>query len=164
MPESAIATGAVDEVLPVAKIAAKLLDRARGGTPTLEMEPSPEIDPVRVADPGRAGDPAPSGLQPDHLADILEFLHANHVHDFTHYKPGTLRCRIERRMAMVAIPPNDTGRYLEALRADPKELDQLAKDLLIHVTGFFRDPDTFKLLSDTIVPELLEKADRQVRV
>ena len=152
MPESAIATGAVDDVLPVAKIAAKLIDRARGGTPALEMERSSE------------GDPASSEPQPDHLADILEFLHANHAHDFTPYKPGTLRRRIERRMAMVAITPNDTGRYLDVLRADPKELDQVAKDLLIHVTGFFRDPDTFKLLADTIVPELLDKADRQVRV
>ena len=164
MPENAVATGAVDAVLPVAKIAAKLIDRARGGRPAPEIQRSPERDPAPVADPVQAGDPAPSALSPDHLAEILEFLRANHAHDFTPYKPGTLRRRIERRMAMAAIPPKDTGRYLDVLRADPKELDQLAKDLLIHVTGFFRDPDTFKLMSDTIVRELVEKADRQLRV
>ena len=147
MPESAIATGSIDEVLPVADIAAALIIRARDNTPARDpvAKPVPDTPPKSQESLEAA---------PDCLPEILELLRTDSSHDFTNYKPGTLRRRIERRMAMVAIRANEMTKYLEALRADPNELAQLAKDLLIHVTGFFRDPETFRLLSETIVPEL----------
>ena len=157
MPESAIATGSIDEVLPVADIAAALIIRARDNTPARDpvAKPVPDTPPKSQESLEAA---------PDCLPEILELLRTDSSHDFTNYKPGTLRRRIERRMAMVAIRANEMTKYLEALRADPNELAQLAKDLLIHVTGFFRDPETFRLLSETIVPELVTKADGQIRV
>ncbi|MGA2794546.1 MAG: CheR family methyltransferase, partial [Roseiarcus sp.] len=89
---------------------------------------------------------------------------ANTAYDFTLYKPGTLERRIERRMAAAAIATTD--RYLEILRGDASELDLLAKDLLINVTGFFRDRQVFDLLTETIVPELVRShpPDRPLRV
>ena len=39
-------------------------------------------------------------------------------------------------------------RYLDMLRSDADELDLLAKDLLINVTSFFRDPKVFDLLAE----------------
>ena len=47
------------------------------------------------------------------------------------------------------------NRYLEILRSDTSELDLLAKDLLINVTGFFRDPKAFEVLAEKIVPDLV---------
>ena len=58
-------------------------------------------------------------------------------------------------MAMAAIETDDMDRYLEMLRSDPSELDLLAKDLLINVTSFFRDPKVFDLLAEKIVPDLV---------
>ena len=88
------------------------------------------------------------------------------VHDFTMYKPGTLQRRIERRMAMAAIATGDMDRYLAILRSDANELDQLAKDLLINVTSFFRDARVFDLLAQKIVPELVRghSSDNPIRV
>ena len=47
------------------------------------------------------------------------------------------------------------NRYLKLLQSDPRELDLLAKDLLINVTSFFRDPKVFDFLAEKIIPELI---------
>ena len=77
------------------------------------------------------------------------------AHDFTLYKKGTLQRRIERRMAMSSIETDDMNRYLEILRSDEAEIELLAKDLLINVTSFFRDPQVFDLLAEKTIPELV---------
>ncbi len=58
-------------------------------------------------------------------------------------------------MAMAAIKTDDMDRYLDILRGDSGELDLLAKDLLINVTSFFRDPQVFDFLAENIVPDLV---------
>ena len=57
------------------------------------------------------------------------------------------------RMALTKI--GGMARYLEILRNDADELELLAKDLLINVTSFFRDPEVFDYLGEKIVPELI---------
>ena len=86
---------------------------------------------------------APEDASQDWLPEIIDLLRTKTAHDFTLYKHGTLQRRIERRMAMAAIETDDMDRYLEMLRSDTRELDLLAKDLLINVTSFFRDPKVF---------------------
>ena len=100
----------------------------------------------------------------DWLPKIIDLLRTKTAHDFTLYKPGTLQRRIERRMAMAAIEGID--RYLEILRGDARELDLLAKDLLINVTSFFRDPKVFDLLAEKIVPDLVRShsPDQPLRI
>jgi two-component system, chemotaxis family, CheB/CheR fusion protein len=100
------------------------------------------------------------------LSEIIDLLRTKTSHDFTLYKLGTLRRRIERRMAMAAIETKDMDRYLGVLRKDSRELDLLSKDLLIHVTGFFRDPQAFDLLADKIIPGLVQShsPDRPLRI
>lgn len=131
MPRSAIATGDVDLVLPVAKIPAALVEHAR------------------QTGPGQDG-------PGDWLPEVINLLRAKTTHDFTLYKPGTLRRRIERRRVMMAGEPNDMAHYLDVLRSDDAELERLAKDLLINVTSFFRDPQVFGLLADKIMPDLIQ--------
>ena len=146
MPRSAIATGAADLVLPVACIPKALLDHVPGVEVGARREPS--VD------------------RPQGLDAIVDLLRTRTRHDFTSYKPGTLRRRVERRMAMAMIDGRDIERYLEILRGDQEELEILAKDLLIHVTGFFRDPDVFALLKTETIPALLAACApaRSVRV
>jgi two-component system CheB/CheR fusion protein len=147
MPRSAIMTGLVNIVLPVEKIPAVLVEYGYGQPMAV---PTPEAAEVINT----------------WLADIIDLLRTNTAHDFTLYKHGTLQRRIERRMGMGSIELHDKHRYLEMLRASPAELDLLAKDLLINVTGFFRDPQVFKLLEKTIVPELIAKhpPDTAIRI
>jgi two-component system CheB/CheR fusion protein len=147
MPRSAIMTGLVDFVLPAAKIPEILVARA-----AQKQVPAPRQD------------VAPEDKTPPWLGEIIDLLRIRTAHNFTFYKLGTLRRRIERRMAMAAIA--DGNRYLDVLKQDSAELELLAKDALINVTSFFRDPKAFELLAEQIVPDLVRRhgADRPLRV
>ena len=149
MPRSAIATGAVDLVLPVAKIPEALVKFDR-----------------RMALTRAKNGSVPQNKAQEWLPEIVELLRTKTAHDFTLYKHGTLQRRIERRMAMAAIETDDMDRYLDVLRGDTGELDLLAKDLLINVTSFFRDPKVFDLLAEKIVPDLIrtQNLDHPLRI
>ncbi len=140
MPRNAILTGMVDLILPAAKIPEALAQRTQGKGP-------PGEEPYAQAEDGSA--------VRDWLPDIIALVRGKTPHDFTLYKEGTLRRRIERRMALAAIDAGHMDRYLELLRANPAELDLLAKDLLINVTSFFRDPKVFEVLAETVIPDLV---------
>jgi two-component system, chemotaxis family, CheB/CheR fusion protein len=149
MPRSAMATGVVDLVLPVAKIADTIIRRAPGTTVS-----------------GAQGDTTPKVDVQDRLPEIIELLRTNTIHDFALYKPGTLERRIGRRMGLAGIEPNGIDRYIAALKADTAELELLAKDLLINVTSFFRDPAVFAFLAQKVIPDLIRShsPDRPLRV
>jgi chemotaxis methyl-accepting protein methylase/signal transduction histidine kinase len=66
---------------------------------------------------------------------------------------GTVVRRIERRMGLRQIA--GMGDYLSLLRKDPQELVQLAKDMLIGVSSFFRDPEAFGRLQETALAPLV---------
>ena len=140
MPRSAIMTGAVELILPVARIPEALAKYGRRRN---------------LAQPPNAV--PPQDTPQDWLTGIVDLLRTETAHDFTLYKPGTLQRRIERRMAMASIRTDDMGRYLEILQSSTNELEQLAKDLLISVTSFFRDRKVFDFLAESIVPDLVSK-------
>jgi len=144
MPLAAITTGLVDRVLPVAAMPA-ILERQDREETAHEIYPSEAVN---------------------FLPEIIDLLRTRTAHDFTLYKTGTLRRRIERRMTMAAIEPHQMGAYVATLRDDAIELELLAKDLLINVTSFFRDPKVFDLLAKTALPELIERlpVDQSLRV
>ncbi len=147
MPRSAIMTGFVDFVLPVAKIPEVLIVHAAR----------------KQAVPPRQSI-ASKGDTPPWLGEVIDLLRTRTALDFTSYKLGTLRRRIERRMAMGGIV--DGSRYLDILKQDSAELELLASDVLINVTNFFRDPKSFELLAEQIVPDLVRRhgTDRPLRV
>src|SRR6185312_12020835 len=89
------------------------------------------------------------------LEQITGLLRDRAAQDFTAYKPGTLMRRIKRRMAIHGI--RNVADYISLLRDDAKEIQVLAKDLLIHVTGFFRDPQVFAALETTVIPQLVRE-------
>ena len=149
MPRNAMATGMVDVVLPVARIPDAIVKYARG-TPVSEPQSKAE----------------PKHSVQDSLPEIIALLRKKTIHDFTLYKRGTLERRVERRMGLIGIGSDDSERYLGVLRSDKGELDLLAKDLLINVTSFFRDPSVFALLEEKTVPDLIRNhsPDRPLRV
>lgn len=139
MPRSAILTGKVDQVLCVADIAVALIAHDRD----LAVGPTPE----RAL--AKAGPPV-------EMSQIIDLVRARTTHDFRLYKAGTLQRRIERRMTMAGMKSEEFGRYLELLHGNSLELAHLAEDLLINVTGFFRDPAVFETLAEKIIPPLVQ--------
>ncbi|MBZ5594350.1 MAG: PAS domain-containing protein [Acidobacteriia bacterium] len=142
MLRSAIAGGCVDFILPPDKIAEEL---ARLGSHlyVASFEPAPPEEVIPLAE--------------DALAQILRRIHAATNVDLSLYKPNTIERRILRRMMLCkAESPNA---YLKRLEADPAEVQALFEDMLINVTQFFRDPDTFQALKTDIFPKIAGEED-----
>src|SRR5262245_27015453 len=142
MPANVIATGVVDVVMVPDRMPRALLEYARD-TRAHRTTPGAAAPETKLL----------NGLQP-----ILAVLRARTKHDFRAYKKGTLQRRIERRMALQQIA--SAAKYLEFLRSHPAEVDQLAKDLLIGVTSFFRDAEVFEELATKVAVGLAKDQDR----
>jgi two-component system CheB/CheR fusion protein len=123
MPQSAIATGLADYVLPVGQMPEALIKYIQHYY-------------VNGAKIGAEGTEAP-----DHLNQLLALLRARTKFDFRCYRKRMLTRRIERRMSLNHF--NQIADYLAFLREHPDEVKQLFRDLLISVTNFFRDPEAF---------------------
>lgn len=67
---------------------------------------------------------------------------------FKNYKKATLHRRIERRM--VANNLSDFEAYVDLIKTDSEEVQQLYRDILISVTSFFRDQESFEQLSEIL--------------
>ena len=145
MPRSAITAGVVDFVLPPERIAQEI---ARIGThPFLKTE----VDEASLA------------KTPDHLSSILHLIRKSTGVDFSQYKQTTVMRRITRRMLLQKM--DDLKLYSDHLRLNPKEIAALYEDILINVTSFFRDPETFEILKSEIFPKLFKKTGpRSIRI
>ena len=138
MPQSAIATGLVDLVLPLAEMPKKILRFAR----TRPRIAVPE-------DEETLGDSQRQTLQ-----KIFAQIRARTGRDFTRYKRSTILRRIQRRMQLAHV--EELADYLAWLREEPDEVHALADDFLITVTNFFRDSEVAERLEQEIVPQLFE--------
>jgi len=148
MPRSAIATGLVDDALPVAMLPVRVASYATGiGTVAIPVEPE-----LRPEDQQQA------------LREVLTQLRVRTGHDFSNYKRPTLLRRIERRITVRNLP--DLPAYAALVREQPDEIQALLKDLLISVTNFFRDPEAFTTLEQEILPRLFQDkhAGDQLRI
>lgn len=140
MPRSAVATGLVDFVLPVAQIPAKIL-AVREFVVDFAL-------------------PDGSRQATDDDADILQKifvqLRTRTGHDFSYYKDSTLRRRITRRMQVHQL--SRLADYLALLRDDGAEVQTLFRELLISVTSFFRDPDAMQVLNERAIRQICAEA------
>jgi two-component system CheB/CheR fusion protein len=148
MPQSAIATGLVDYILPVEQMPVRLQEYAHH-----LLQPGTRI---------------PQKLElithEDVVQKIFILLRAYTGHDFSGYKDKTFNRRVERRMVVHRIQrPADYVRYLQE---NPPEVDRLFQELLIGVTSFFRDPAEFEALEHLVLPRLFENRplDQPIRV
>lgn len=141
MPCSAIDTGLVDFILPVANMPGALTNFIRHAYSSQSSnqplkEDAPDADLLRV----------------------LKIIQARVGHDFTHYKLNTLNRRTKRRMMINQIKTlND---YISYLQRNETEVDALYKDFLINVTSFFREPQCWDVLSKQEIPKLLKRCKK----
>ena len=168
MPVTAISTGMVDWVLPVAQLAPKLLEFVNNEN-RMKLPPEiPEADEpdVKVKDaPGgeTVSDETRDPKDEEAIVQVLSDLRAQTGHDFTHYKRATILRRIARRMQVNSL--ESIPQYVGFIRTHPMETRALLQDLLIGVTHFFRDRDAFAAL-EAHIPQLFagKKKDDEVRV
>ena len=141
MPKSAIATGCVDLILTAKELGKEMLRIGRH--PYLSASASPD------------------GLEQeaDRLKQIFRLLQGRNGTDFSRYKRSTVQRRLARRMALRQV--DGIAEYVDLLRHEPEEIQALAQDFLIRVTGFFRDPETFVGLSEAVFPALFENRPSQ---
>ena len=71
--------------------------------------------------------------------------------DFSLYKLPTIKRRIQRRMTLRETP--DLDQYARYLETHPSEIRDLFEDILIPVTSFFREPETFQALQNDVFAE-----------
>src|SRR5205085_1315675 len=107
---------------------------------------------ARIDDPGR--ERAMSTPEPDQgLTPLLEYIKDARGFDFTGYKKTSLTRRIRKRMEVVGV--DDFSAYRDLLEVDQGEFAQLFDYILINVTGFFRDAETWQLVQNRVVPDLV---------
>ncbi len=140
MPDSAIAEGIVDFVLSPKEIAKELNWMSKH--PLVKRK---SIKPVAEDDIDNS--------HPD-LKAVLQLIFKRTKVDFSHYKMNTIKRRMLRRMLIHKT--KTLKRYAELLAQKSTEVDALYQDLLIHVTGFFRDTDGFAYLKKAVLPKLIK--------
>ena len=135
MPSSAIATGAVDLIVPVQDMPGLVL-RAAGSpaAPTPAAVSAMQVDTARLS--------------------ICEILRARLGHDFSQYKDKTFLRRVQRRMQVLGLTA--LVDYVARLEGDREEAVLLFRDLLIGVTTFFRDAGAFEAVEQVVMPRLFE--------
>ncbi len=134
MPAAAIATGMVEQVLPVDEIPAAL---------------------VRLAAERRHHPPESARGEAEGLRQALETVGRVTGHDFSRYKRTTILRRFHRRMAVTGTAT--VREYAALLEGDADEARRLAEDLTINVTSFFRDDGPFQVVEKLVIPDLLER-------
>ena len=137
MPQSAVAGGFVDNILPADAMPAALLA-------------------YRDYKASVGGEHAAEAMDTDlaaHLVTICSILHSRLGRDFGQYKTSTMLRRIRRRMQVLRI--ESPQHYAEQLRVLPDEPQLLFREILIGVTRFFRDPAMFEALGKRVIPGLV---------
>ena len=150
MPQSAARSGCVDLVLPPDQIARELTRIGQHGYMALDR-----------ADQAGAG---PSAEDDVHFRKILAILRSAFRVDFSAYRETTVRRRILRRM--VLHTKDNLAEYIQVLKRDRAEVEALYQDILINVTSFFREPQSFEALKESAFPEILKtkNPDTPIRV
>ncbi len=136
MPRSAIGTGVADAVLPAEEMP-EMLER-------LFMRHPAKLHRKTTED---------GGDKKDWLNKICTVIRNEVGHDFSLYKTNTILRRIGRRMNLNQIDIEQ--KYLRFMQENPAETKTLFKELLIGVTNFFRDPESFEVLKKKVLPEIL---------
>ncbi|MGA8021629.1 MAG: chemotaxis protein CheB [Candidatus Acidiferrales bacterium] len=145
MPHSAIYSGSIDFVLPPKSIAQELVRIGR----------HPYV--ARASTDPEAASPLSAGSE--HLHKLLTLLRQATGVDFAEYKQTTLQRRIKRRMVLHRVESLEG--YLAYIKENPNELDELYRDVLINVTGFFRDPEAFESLRNIVFPSILQNSQSE---
>jgi two-component system, chemotaxis family, CheB/CheR fusion protein len=145
MPISAITTGTVDLVLPVRDVPNEIA-RYCATRPKL---PS-----------GKDGLDAP----PDdnlRLGEIVEALQRITGHDFSVYRQPVLLRRIRHRMQLAEL--DSLAEYALRVQNNAEEARALQRELQLHVSDFFQDPELYGALEHRLLPDIFARQPKRVR-
>ncbi len=143
MPRNAISTGFVDLILKPDAIGKEMAHIARSMSDTDGK--------LQLTDG-------------DLLSRVFSILKSVTNINYTYYKQTTILRRIERRIVVTHCQNLQT--YVEYLKNNEDEAKALAKEVLIGVTSFFRDPEYFETLKNRVIREIVKEArnKEQIRV
>src|SRR5436190_5273500 len=96
-------------------------------------------------------------IRDEEFEELLEYVKRTRGFDFTAYKRSSLVRRVEKRMQEAAI--DGYANYCDYLEVHPQEFTQLFNTVLINVTSFFRDPQTWQYVASDLIPRILEMRD-----
>jgi two-component system, chemotaxis family, CheB/CheR fusion protein len=133
MPSSAIQTGCADLILPPEMMAEELVEYLKDSPYARTIERFSKEDETV-------------------LQEILGMVRTVTAHDFTLYKTPTITRRLAKRMTELGL--GRLPEYQEFLSQKPEEAHVIAREFLINVTKFFRDPEAFEDLKVKIIPSI----------
>ncbi|MBI5101383.1 MAG: PAS domain S-box protein [Nitrospirae bacterium] len=136
MPLAAISTGQADGVFKPEEIAREILKMQGAG----EVPAAPQ-----------------DTIYPAQFEDFYRLLHDKAGYNFNHYKKSVVARRIIRRMYLRGVTTVDD--YLKLLPDNGPEINNLAFDLMIGVTSFFRDTLAWKALRSGVIRKLAAAND-----
>jgi two-component system CheB/CheR fusion protein len=151
MPQAVITSGVADVVLPVPALVEKLAELARSKDRIQSLVDVTEDGDRMPVDEDKA------------LQSIFDLLKSRHGHDFSNYKRNMVVRRLARRMQLAHHAT--IAEYLRHAGESGPELQTLFHDLLIPVTGFFRDPEAWAALQSEVIRPLVAHtgAGEQIR-
>ena len=135
MPDSAIAAGVANLILPPQHMIGELIDYINDPHSMRSLRLNTHSDEVV-------------------LSEIIQLIRKVTGQDFNHYKHPTLIRRLSKRMAELNI--SNTQEYLSLLQDNAAEIKILAQNFLINVTNFFRDKEAFDILRDEVIPAIFK--------
>ncbi len=142
MPDSAVGSDSADMVLTVAEIAREVATLAAARAASIRID---------------------SLTTPEHLHEFHELMQRKTGHRFHQYKVSVIQRRVRRRMQLRGF--GDIEEYIGFLERDTHEAQELASDLMIGVTSFFRDAETWWNLKEQVLRNLAEQpGDTPIRV
>ena len=108
----------------------------------------------------------PGGWTGDNLGEqnfraLLALLKEKRQFRLDQYKDRCIRRRVAKRLRAAGV--DNFRDYLVRLQSDDVELDALLATLSIHVSRFFRNPDTFRRIEQTVLPDLCRLARENSR-
>ncbi|NCS87284.1 MAG: hypothetical protein AUK34_03130 [Ignavibacteria bacterium CG2_30_36_16] len=146
MPSSAIKTGLADYVLTPEEMPEQLIKYTSSTVKGILL--NPEIADSKIS---------------DSFQKIFILLRTHTGHDFSLYKQNTIYRRVERRMNVSQL--DSIPNYIRMLQENPSEIDNLFREILIGVTNFFRDPQSFEKLKKVLLELIKNKPDGgQIRI
>lgn len=82
--------------------------------------------------------------------------------DLNAYKEKQMKRRIDTLITKNSITGYD--KYVQALKADKALFEEFVNYITINVSEFYRNPDQWKMLDETIIPELIKRFGKNLKI
>ncbi|MBC5713650.1 protein-glutamate O-methyltransferase CheR [Roseburia sp. BX1005] len=82
--------------------------------------------------------------------------------DLSSYKEKQMRRRIDTLITKNKVSSYDA--YVELIKKDKEKFEQFVNFLTINVSEFYRNPEQWKLLENDIIPELIHKFGKNIKI